>query len=112
MKPTDLILRCYINKKGDQWQAFCIDFCLAAQGESLPEVKNKLKSMISEYLYDALVGEDREFANQLLKRKAPFKQIATYHYYAFMHHIGLFRDGMRTMFKLPMPLVPQANTDE
>lgn len=112
MKPIDLILRCYANKAGSYWQAFCIDFCLAAQGESLPEAKQKLEHMISEYLYDALAGEDREFANQLLRREAPFKQVATYYYYSLMHHIGLLRDGMHTLFRLPMPLVPQVNPSE
>lgn len=69
MKPRELLLRCYANKYDDQWQAFCIDFGLAAQGDSYEEVKAKLSDMIREYLYDALVGEDKEYAEQLLQRK-------------------------------------------
>lgn len=107
MKPSDLLLRCYANKEGDQWQAFCIDFGLAAQGDSFQEVKAKLDGMIAEYLYDALVGEDKAYANQLLKRKAPLKQIATYYYYMAMHRIGVFKDELHMLFKTAIPLVPK-----
>lgn len=107
MKPGDLLLRCYANKEGDQWQAFCIDFGLAAQGDSFQEVKTKLDGMIAEYLYDALVGEDKAYADQLLNRKAPFKQIATYYYYMVMHRTGVFKDDLHMLFKAAMPLVPK-----
>ncbi|WP_430229964.1 hypothetical protein [Nitrosomonas communis] len=107
MKPNDLLLRCYANKEGNQWQAFCIDFGLAAQGDTFKEVKEKLNAMIREYLYDALVGEDKVYADQLLKRKAPFKQIATYYYYVAMYRSGVFKNGLHKLFKEAMPLVPQ-----
>lgn len=107
IRTKNLMLRCYANKHGDQWQAFCIDLCLAAQGDSFPEVKQKLDQMMLEYVYDALAGEDREFADQLLNRKAPFSQIATYHLFGLLHRVGLLRDGIHKLFKEPMPLVPQ-----
>lgn len=107
MKPKDLILRCYANKHKDQWQIFCIDLCLSAQAGTLDEARNKLRSMIGEYVYDALVGEDRKYADQLLTRKAPFKQIATYHYYRLMHNIGILEDGLHVLFKDPLPLIPK-----
>lgn len=107
IRTKNLMLRCYANKDGDQWQAFCIDLCLASQGDSFPEVKQKLEHMMVEYVYDALAGEDREFAEQLLNRKAPFGQIATYHWIKLMHHLGIFHDGIHKLFKEPMPLVPQ-----
>lgn len=103
----NLILRCYANKHGDQWQAFCIDLCLAAQGDSFKEVKQKLDQMMLEYVYDALAGEDREFAEQLLNRKAPARQIATYHFIALMQRLGIFRDGIHKLFNESMPLVPK-----
>lgn len=101
------MLRCYANKHGNQWQAFCIDLSLAAQGDSFPEVKSKLELMMVEYVYDALAGEDREFAEQLLNRKAPLYQRAIYHLIRLGHHVGLLRDGLHKLFKEPMPLVPQ-----
>lgn len=103
----NLMLRCYANKQGDQWQAFCIDLCLAAQGDSFLDVKHKLELMMRGYVYDALAGEDREFADQLLNRKAPFRQIATYHLIRLMHRIGRFRDGVHKVFKEPISLIPQ-----
>jgi hypothetical protein len=112
MKSTDLLLRCYANKREGQWQAFCIDFSLAAQGENFPEVKLKLESMIAEYIYDALAGEDQEYADQLLRRKAPLKQELTYHYYSLMYHLGGFKDGFRKLFTAPVPLVPRACAHE
>jgi len=107
IRTRELMLRCYANKHGDQWQAFCIDLCLAVQGDSFPEVRQKLEHMMVEYVYDALAGEDREFAEQLLNRKAPFSQIATYYCIRSLHLVGLCRDGIHKLFKEPMPLVPQ-----
>jgi hypothetical protein len=112
MRPEDLLLRCYANKHNDQWQAFCIDLSLAAQGDDFPEVKRKLESMIAEYVYDALAGEDRDYAEQLLNRTAPFKQVATYHYYTLMYQIGVFKDGIHRLFKSPLPLIPQVCAHE
>lgn len=103
----NLMLRCYANKQGDQWQAFCIDFCLAAQGDSLAEVKGKLESIMVEYVYDAMAGEDREFAEQLLNRRAPIDQYATYYVYKFLHKIGILHNGIHNVFKQMMPLEPQ-----
>ena len=73
MNPRQLILRCYGEEKNDYWQAFCIDLNLAVQGESLDAVKTKLHAQICEYVTDALVGEDKAFADQLLSRKSPWK---------------------------------------
>lgn len=107
IRTRNLMLRCYANKHNEQWQAFCIDLSLAAQGDSLPEVKQKLENMIQDYVYDALAGEDREFADSLLNRKAPFKQIAVYHLIGLMQKIGCLKDGFHELFKEVAPLVPQ-----
>ncbi len=106
MRPIELLLRCYANKRDDQWQAFCIDLCLAAQGDTLEEARNKLHSMIDDYVREALTV-DRDHANYLLNRKAPIKQMATYHYYSFMHRLGKLKDGLHILFKETLPLVPQ-----
>jgi hypothetical protein len=107
IKTKDLILRCYANKSDQQWQAFCIDLCLAVQGESFAEVKSKLEVQIQDYVYDALAGEDKEFADYLLNRKAPAKQIFTYYFIMAMHRLGLMKDGLHKLFKEPLPLTPQ-----
>ncbi len=106
MDPRELLVRCYANKYKDQWQIFCIDYCLAAQADTFEEALNKMKEMVGEYIYDATVGEDRKFAGQLLRRKAPLSQRATYHFYSLMHTIGVLKDGFHKLFRLPVPLVP------
>ncbi|MBX3629334.1 MAG: hypothetical protein KF908_05345 [Nitrosomonas sp.] len=105
MKPIELLLRCYANKRNDQWQAFCIDLCLAAQADTPEEAQKKLHFMIVDYVTEALTI-DRVHANYLLRRKAPIKQIATYHYYSFMHRMGKLKDGLHMLFKETLPLVP------
>lgn len=112
MKPNKLLLRCYANKEGDQWQVFCIDFNLAAQGDSFSEARIKLRNMISDYLYDALAGEDQEYADQLLQRRAPLKIRVTYYYYKLMYKLGMLKNGIHRLFTAPVPLVPQNCTHE
>jgi hypothetical protein len=109
MKPNDLLLRCYAEKSEGHWQAFCLDLCLAAQGDSYKEVRNKLDAMISEYVYDALVGEDKAYAEQLLSRKAPFYQWAKYYGYFALIKLMHIKRGLPKLFKEPLPLVPQKN---
>ena len=43
-------LRCYAEGRPGHWEAFCLDFDLAVQGESLPEVIRVLNTAISLYL--------------------------------------------------------------
>lgn len=63
-------VRCYAKREQGLWVAVCIDLCLAAQGDSIDEVKRKLEAQINEYVHEALTI-DREHAKQLLSRKAP-----------------------------------------
>jgi len=101
MKTTQLILKCYARYEEGQWIAFCIDFDLAAQASTFEGAKTKLESMIKEYVFDALVGEDREYAEQLLSRKAPLLEWLKYYFYVIHAKAGLCR-----IFKEPLPLTP------
>lgn len=103
-KPQQLILRCYAEQKGNVWQAFCLDFNLAVQGSSSAEVRVKLHSQIREYIYDALVGEDRAYADQLLKRRAPLRFWAKYYFYKTVYNYQLAHNGIREFFNEVMPL--------
>jgi hypothetical protein len=69
--PISLLVRCFAVEEAGQWQAFSLQFGLAAQADSFPEAKQKLESMIDSYLFDALAGEDRKHASELLARRAP-----------------------------------------
>lgn len=77
--PT-LVVRCLIERKGDQWQAFSLEYGLAAQAESSIDAKRKLRDMVEEYLFDALVGEDQAHAVELLSRRATWQVFAKYYY--------------------------------
>lgn len=76
-------VRCYVKRSEEQWVAMCIDLCLAAQGESLQEAKEKLESQVNDYVFEALTI-DREHARELLSRKAPFANRAEYYLIAAM----------------------------
>jgi hypothetical protein len=64
------ILRCYAGRTQGQWQAFCIDFDLAVQGETFAEAYDALDLAVHEYLdrVRTLPEPDR---SRLLKRRAP-----------------------------------------
>lgn len=83
MKASDLILRCYARKEDNVWVAVCIDLCLAAQGSTLVDAKQKLHDMVHSYIEDAF-GTDSAYAAQLLQRKAPTSQIIRYHWILFL----------------------------
>lgn len=106
MEPDKLILRCFAERKGDYWQAFCIDLSLAVQGDSYDEVHRKLHEQISYYIHDALVGEDRAYAAQLLDRKSPLSIRMKYHWYRLLNHVHTTRDGVHRLFNEVMPLKP------
>lgn len=109
MKPSKLILRCYAERVGDQWQAFCLDFSLAAQGDTFAAVKEKLESMIAEYVYDALAGEDREYAEQLLARRAPPRDWLKYYWYCVLSTVGAIDEEARRLFISLVPLEPSSH---
>jgi hypothetical protein len=107
--PRRLLIRCLLEHKGDQWQAFSLEFGLAVQGESAIQVRGKLEDQIRSYLNDALVGPDREHADVLLSRTATWRVYAKYHFFgacAWLSRVWpLHRrhhDGMT--FVEPMPL--------
>ena len=79
MEKKKLFFRGYLRKEGNQWTAVCIDLCLAAQADSCDEADKKMAVMIADYLNEA-TSEDKEYARQLLDRKAPLSQRLTYHY--------------------------------
>ncbi|WP_075575001.1 hypothetical protein [Lysobacter antibioticus] len=77
------LVSCYFERDGDQWLGFCLDFTLVTQARSLEEAHRKLDSQIRDYVSDALVGQDRAYANQLLNRRAPLKYWAKFYWTMF-----------------------------
>jgi hypothetical protein len=103
MKPAQLILRCYATNNDGVWEAFCLDLTLAVQGESFPEVKEKLESQITSYVNEALTKHG-DYADQLLNRKAPLWSWIEYYFYLTKFKLHYLKDDMFKIFKEPMPL--------
>ena len=58
--------------------------------------------MVQEYVSDALVGEDKEYAEQLLSRKAPLFEWLKYYFHMLIHT----QNGLYRLFKETIPLMP------
>ena len=110
MTVKQLFLRCFIKKEGSQWVAVCVDINLAAQGDNSDEAKSKLESMIVSYVREAY-EEDREYADQLLNRRAPLSIMAEYYFARMVTSTRLARlfeslKGNFSSFKELVPLTP------
>jgi hypothetical protein len=70
-----------IERRKGEWQGFTLEYGLAVQGVSQIDVRRRLENLIVSYVYDALVGEDREHADELLSRRAILRVYARYYYY-------------------------------
>jgi len=82
---TRIFIRCLMERKGTQWQAFSLEFGLAAQGDSYNEVYQKLELMAAWYVHDSLFDQDKEHAYKLMRRRARWQIFARY-YIARMFH--------------------------
>lgn len=103
MRPNELVVRCFAQQKGDVWEAFCLDLNLAAQGDDLDDVKVRLDDMINSYVYDALVGDDCDYAGQLMSRKAPMGFWIKYYWLKACNELHCAKC---TLFDKVLPLVP------
>ncbi len=104
MKPRDMVLRCYAEEIDGQWQAFCIDLNLAAQADTFEDARVSLHSMIGSYVYDAIEGEDQDYADQLLTRRAPISLRLRYHYRKLQHSANWAKKGIHCLFTERLPL--------
>jgi heterodisulfide reductase subunit A-like polyferredoxin len=104
MKPNDLVLRCYAIRRGNVWEAYCVDLCLAAHSDSFQNVKKALHAQIHEYIYDALT-KDKEHADYFLNRKASVFEIAIFYAIGFLGTINNFKNGFKS-FRDSLPLLP------
>jgi hypothetical protein len=71
-------LRCFAEKKGNQWQAFCVDLNLAVQGDSFPIVRDKLDAMVGSYIHLAFEQDSAQAREDMLNRPAPLSLRARY----------------------------------
>jgi hypothetical protein len=109
IRPIQLVVHCLIERVGDQWQAFSLEFGLAVQGDARLEVQRKLANVIEFYVSDALCGEDREHADEMLRRKATWRVYLRYYRVWLALHVASFmtasNDAM--IYREPLPLEPR-----
>ena len=104
MKSIDLVIRGYAKHEDNVWVAVCLDYSLAAQGDTVDEAMEKLMHQIHEYVYDAIVGDDKEHVKYLATRRAPLSQWATYYWYKTLIGARFMRDEFTKLFHRPLPL--------
>ncbi|MGH7052445.1 MAG: hypothetical protein ACREFK_10785 [Stellaceae bacterium] len=65
------ILSCYAVKQKQGWEAICLDFDIAVQGESFSKVEQKLREALNSYIeyVNTLPQQDRQ---QFLDRRVPW----------------------------------------
>jgi hypothetical protein len=93
MAPKDLILRCYGYKdKFGKWYGVCLDLNLAAEAESLSELRSKLNNMIESYIAVALNTNDNTSVPDLLSRKAPLFDWLCYYMICSLNYVRQIPD--------------------
>ena len=93
-----LAIRGYVKPEQGLWVAVCLDFCLAAQADTADEAVQKLKAQIHEYVYDALVGEDKAHGRYFLyERRAPLSEWLYYYFLRGLSAMRLLWAGQRTL---------------
>ncbi len=65
------VVLCYAEGGPEGWEAFCVDYDLAVQGDSFPDAREKLSEQIDFYLEEVgrLPAADRA---RLLNRRMPW----------------------------------------
>jgi hypothetical protein len=106
MKPRELLVKCLFERDGDQWLGYCLDFTLVTQADSLPEAHRKLEEQVRSYVSDATVGEDREYAQDLLTRRAPLKYWLKFYAVLAQQALRHRTSRKRQAVCEPLPMVP------
>lgn len=111
MRDLKLTVRCLVEQKRDHWQAFSLEFGLAAQGETRHEAMHKLEQMIATYVFDAVAGEDKEFGADLLSRRATMPVYVRYYSTLLTTHFAKFAllapyFAKKGAYKKAMPDIP------
>jgi hypothetical protein len=103
--PFRFVVRCVVEHKAGQWQAFSLELGLAVQADTKAEAKHRLEAMIQSYIEDA-IGEDQAHAYELLSRKATWRVYLLYWLASLAKIIGRGRSH-HVAFSESLPLIPK-----
>lgn len=82
-----MMVRIYAEGRPGSWEAICLDFDLAVQGGSFPEVLESMEIALSEYFeYVGALPESEQPA--FFKRKAPLSLRAKFAWHAVRNLFG------------------------
>lgn len=101
-------LHFYAEKRNNQWMAFCLDLTLAAQADTFEEARDKLFLMVREYIKDATEGDDKEYAYQLLNRRAPISEWIKFYFKLAFSKIKFEKNTIKKSFMAPIPSLKKA----
>jgi len=103
--PFRFVIRCVIERKGNQWQAFSLELGLAAQADTAAGARYKLEVMIRSYIEDAIFGEDHAQSYELLTRKGTWRVYILY----YLASATKFIRGVKgyATFRESLPLIPK-----
>lgn len=99
-------LHIIVQKHDGYWSARCLDFTLYSVGNTAEEAKEKLAIEIDDFLYEAIEGQDKEFAVQLLLRRAPLRDWVIFHVVSLLQHCRVFSKWIGETFKQSVPHGP------
>jgi hypothetical protein len=98
------VILCYAEGCEDRWEAFCLDFDLAVQGQSFETVRVKLNDAIQTYLATVLTLPQAD-RKRLLSRRAPFSVWLTPFLHLLRAAFTRRDDRLRHEFTLPSPVM-------
>lgn len=91
LKPKEFVLRCYGSKDSrGKWYGNCIDLNIAAEADTVPELRQKLGQMITSYIETVFDTDDADSIPDLFHRRSPFLDIMRYHLFTMLryaHHL-------------------------
>lgn len=104
LRPKKLILRCYGRRISvTKWYGVCLEFNLAAEAESVEQLRKKLHEMIVSYIKTVIETDDKDSIPDLLVRKAPLYDWAFYYLIKILISIRNFPNKF-IRFKQSVPI--------
>ena len=80
MRPKELVLRCYgYSDASGKWCGVCLDFNLAAEADSIADLRAKINAMIESYVEAVLDTKDAASIPLLFRRRAPLSDWLLYY---------------------------------
>lgn len=85
------VLKCYGRKVADEkWYGVCLNLNLAVEADSLQEMREKMKEVISCYLEAVIETDDKDSIPDLLFRPAPVSDWLIYYLFCTLDFITKF----------------------